>query len=184
MLQRLSERRARRRAGAALYAAARDQSRSAVFYEAYGVADTIEGRFAMLAEHLAIVLARLGRDGEPGRALAEAVTAAFVVDMDDAMREFGIGDLAVPRKVKKTAAALYDRHTACIAAFDDAEATQRWTADLAAAMAANADSPAFDAPRFAAYAVRLAKALDDQSMADLAAGRIMFPPADLPGAAR
>lgn len=78
------------------------------FYADYGVPDTKEGRFAMLVVHMFLVLERLRQEGEQGAALSRATTEAFVTDMDDILREIGIGDLSVPRHVKQSTGALYD----------------------------------------------------------------------------
>ena len=78
--------------------------------------DTVQGRFEMIALHVALASRRIGAEGAAGRRLGVALTEAFVVDMDDGMRELTFGDLAVPREIKRAAAALFDRHTAYLAA--------------------------------------------------------------------
>lgn len=93
-----------------LYQLASEWSREPHLYTSLSVADTIDGRVAMLLLHLTILIDRLGRSGESGRNMALGVTEAFVAHMDDTFRHIGVGDLAVPRKVKKAAAALYDAH--------------------------------------------------------------------------
>lgn len=85
------------------------QARSVPFYAALGVPDTPEGRIELIMLHLVLVLRRLGRDGDAAAPLARAVTEAFVVDMDDSMREMGVGDMMVAKRVKKAAAGLFDR---------------------------------------------------------------------------
>ncbi len=92
-----------------LYGAVVAQARRAMLYQECGVPDTPEGRFEMIALHLSLLLARLDRMGEAGRKLAQVLGETFVTDMDDNMREMGVGDLAVPRKVKRAAAGLYER---------------------------------------------------------------------------
>ena len=91
-------------------------AREPVFYAAWGVPDTVQGRFEMIALHLVLVLRRLAAEGERASAWRRALTEAFVVDLDDGMREMTFGDLAVPREVKRAAAALFDRHRAYLAA--------------------------------------------------------------------
>jgi cytochrome b pre-mRNA-processing protein 3 len=85
------------------------QSRQSAFYARWGVPDTAEGRFEMLVVHLVLALRRLSQAADED--LQRALTEAFVVDMDDAMREMTVGDLAVPRHVKRAVAVLHDRHT-------------------------------------------------------------------------
>lgn len=85
------------------------QARSVPFYAEHGVSDTPEGRTELIMLHLVLALRRLGRDGEPGGRLAQALSETFVIDMDDNMREMGVGDMMVAKRVKKAAAALFDR---------------------------------------------------------------------------
>jgi cytochrome b pre-mRNA-processing protein 3 len=92
-----------------LYGLIVTMARQPEFYLGGGVPDTKEGRFALLVVHLSLVLERLRPEGEVGAALGQALIETFVTDIDDNMREIGIGDLSVPRNVKKAAAALENR---------------------------------------------------------------------------
>jgi cytochrome b pre-mRNA-processing protein 3 len=97
-----------RRKASELYGAVVTFARRPGLYEAIGIADSPEGRYEALVLHLFLVLERLRADPQltaPSQALIEA----FVTDMDDNMREMGVGDLTVPKKVKKAAGAFYDR---------------------------------------------------------------------------
>ena len=60
------------------------QARSPAFYARWGVPDTAEGRFEMIALHLILVLRRLAERGR-GWAVgsARALTEVFAVDIDD-----------------------------------------------------------------------------------------------------
>ncbi len=95
-----------------LYGSIVTQARQPVFFMRFGVPDTPNGRFEVLALHLVLVLRALrrceGADGPVGRALVER----FVTDMDDSMREMAVGDMSVPRKVKKVAGGLVERSRA------------------------------------------------------------------------
>jgi cytochrome b pre-mRNA-processing protein 3 len=110
------------------------------FYLRGGVPDTKEGRFALLVVHLALVLERLRPEGEVGAALGQALIETFVTDIDDNMREIGIGDLSVPRNVKKAAAALENRWNR----YREHLAVDPVSSPTAAAMAALADCLAID----------------------------------------
>lgn len=102
-----------------LYGSIVAQSRQPAFYMNGGVPDTVNGRYEMVVLHLAVVLEALssheGSDGPLGRSLTER----FITDMDDSMREMAIGDMSVPRKVKKVAAGLRERALAYRAAAND-----------------------------------------------------------------
>ena len=112
MLGWLRERRNRLATARELYGSIVTQARMPRFYAGWGVPDTTQGRFEMIVLHVVLVLDRLEAEGAEGKRLGRALAETFVVDMDDAMREMTFGDLAVPREIKKAAAALYDRHKA------------------------------------------------------------------------
>jgi cytochrome b pre-mRNA-processing protein 3 len=90
---------------AKLYGAIVAQARLPVFYQALEVPDTLEGRFLVLSLHLFAVHRRLRAEGEPARGLAQDLADRFSADMDTVLREIGVGDLSVPKKVRKVAAA-------------------------------------------------------------------------------
>lgn len=112
MLNWLKERQIRGRTAQELYGSIVAQARRPEFYSGLGVPDTARGRFEVITLHTAMVLRRLHDEGPTAADLARALSEAFVVDMDDNMREMSFSDLAVPREVKKAAAALFDRHAA------------------------------------------------------------------------
>ncbi|GLK82494.1 ubiquinol-cytochrome C chaperone family protein [Ancylobacter defluvii] len=92
-----------------LYGAIVAQSRDPAYYTIYGVADTIAGRFEMVLLHAFLLFHRLKDDGEAGKQLGQRVFDAFCKDMDANLREMGVGDLTVPKKMKKVASAFYGR---------------------------------------------------------------------------
>lgn len=98
-----------RRKASELYGAVVTFARRPVLYETIGVADTPDGRYEALVLHLFLVMERLRAAGDAAVAQSQSLLEAFVTDLDDNMREMGIGDLTVPKKVKKAAAAFYDR---------------------------------------------------------------------------
>src|SRR5262245_40869448 len=90
---------------AKLYGAIVAQARLPVFYQALDVPDTLEGRFLVLSLHPFAVHRRLKADGAAARELAQDLADRFTADMETVLRELGVGDLSVPRKVRKIAAA-------------------------------------------------------------------------------
>ena len=75
------------------------QSRRPLFYADWGVPDTVTGRFDMISLHLALLLRRL--KGVPeAQEFTQALVDLFFRDMDRSLRELGVTDLGVPRKVK------------------------------------------------------------------------------------
>jgi cytochrome b pre-mRNA-processing protein 3 len=75
------------------------QSRQERFYADWGVADTVTGRFDMVSLHLALYLRRLKGDAT-ARDFGQALVELFFKDMDHSVRELGVTDLGVPKKVK------------------------------------------------------------------------------------
>lgn len=80
-----------------LYAAVVAEARQARWYAAYGVPDTVDGRFDMVSLVLALVLLRLEREGRDVEAVR--LTEQFIDDMDGQIREIGYGDLVVGKQV-------------------------------------------------------------------------------------
>lgn len=109
MLRWLERNKVRRRIGNDIYERIVAQARSPVFYRRMGVPDTMEGRFEMIVVHLVLMLLRLKDEGEAGQMLGQALNERLVADMDDALRQIGIGDMGVPRRVQKAAAAISER---------------------------------------------------------------------------
>ena len=89
-----------RERAAAFYDTLVVQARNPTFYQAFGVADTVDGRFDLIVLHAVLLFNRLLGEGEAGRVLQQAVFDYFFADMDRSLREMGTSDLAVPRRVK------------------------------------------------------------------------------------
>lgn len=82
-------------------------------YAEWGVADTIDGRFDMICLHTFLVLDRLkGRAND----LRQNLVDELFRDMDRSLREMGVGDISVGKKVRKMAEVFYGR----VAAYDTA----------------------------------------------------------------
>lgn len=176
---------------AALYGMIVAQARSPVFYREFQVPDTVNGRFDMVVLHLAVVLHRLrradpdaGSEAGPGAAeLAQGLFDAFCRDMDGNLREMGIGDLKVPKEMRRIGEAFYGRaaiyDAALAAAGDDA---------LVAAIGRNIyggtigrGEPDPPACRLAGYIRTAVTALAAQDAATLAEAGPRFPdPAAIP----
>ena len=111
MLRWLRQRAETSRKAEELYGSVVTAARQPDFYGALGVPDTPEGRFELVALHLFLALEGLRGQGAAAEGLARRAIETFVVDMDDCMREMGVGDLTVPKKVKRAAAAFYESIT-------------------------------------------------------------------------
>ena len=175
-------RRRHERAGFELYGAAVAAAREPFPYRHLGVPDTLDGRFDLVGLHVCLLIRRLRHDASPGPALAQAVFDAMFSDMDITLREIGVGDLGVPRRVRAMWEALNGRARAYEAALDADD-----PAALAAALARNVwrGSPPPEAPDILAAITRAqARHLAGQALAALAQGRTSFLPAAAAAEAR
>ena len=108
---------------AALYGAIVARAREPALFRDLQVPDTVDGRFEMVVAHCVLAIVRLGEAGEAGRGLAQEVFDTFCTNMDQSLREMGVGDLAVPKRMKKIGEAFYGRlaaYDACLKADDPA----------------------------------------------------------------
>jgi cytochrome b pre-mRNA-processing protein 3 len=108
-LNRLFQPRPAALAGRRLYASSAAQARSPAFYAAMGAPDTVEGRFELYSLHVALLLRRLKGQGPQAAETAQALFDAYVQALDDALREMGVGDLSVGKKMRKLGEAFYGR---------------------------------------------------------------------------
>lgn len=102
--------------GRELYRRIAAQARMPEFYVSFGVPDTIDGRFEMLCLHAYALFQRLKGQGADSDALAQATYDAMFADLDGSLRELGVADLGVGRRIKTMTEALNGR----IQAFDRA----------------------------------------------------------------
>jgi cytochrome b pre-mRNA-processing protein 3 len=171
------------RAAFELYGAAVAQARQPVFFETLGVPDTLDGRFDLVSLHNGLLVCRIGRDPDArAKDLAQAVFDAMFADMDVNLREMGVGDLAVGKRVKRMWEAFHGRAQAYDQALRAGD-----QAGLEEALARNVwrgAAPPGAPGQLAAIVTQADAALAAQPFADLVAGRVSFPPVALPPATR
>jgi cytochrome b pre-mRNA-processing protein 3 len=95
----------------AIYGMIVTQAREPLFYRDLAVPDTVNGRFDLLLLHLWLVLRRL-KSVAAGATLSQALFDHFCNDMDDNLREMGVGDLTVPKRMQAFGEAFYGRTAA------------------------------------------------------------------------
>tara|TARA_B100000686_G_scaffold326133_1_gene383653 strand:- start:1078 stop:1563 length:486 start_codon:yes stop_codon:yes gene_type:complete len=95
------------------------QARQPVFYEEYGVADTPDGRFDSILLHVFLLLRRLKGYDENSKEISQAVFDTMFKDMDQNLREMGVGDMGVSSRIKDMAKAFYGRIAAYEKGLDD-----------------------------------------------------------------
>ena len=114
-------------------------------------------------------------EGDGGQETGRAMLEAFVEDMDDACRRLGIGDMGVPRHVKKAAAAVLERGNAYRAAMADSTSADALATVLASAIWQEPAERARGAVLLAEYVRRAVASLERQAGAGLLAGSVDFP---------
>jgi cytochrome b pre-mRNA-processing protein 3 len=90
-----------------LHAALVNRAREPAFYARFGVADTLDGRFDLLALHAFLLLERL-REARQGD-LAQSLTDTIFLSFDEGLRDLGTGDMGMGRRMKAMADAFYGR---------------------------------------------------------------------------
>ena len=172
LLDRLFRPRAAQAAGRALYARAVEQSRSPRLYSELGAPDTAEGRFEVYSLHVVLLLDRLRGHGDVATDVSQALFDTYVKDLDHALRELGVGDLSVGRKMRKLGEAFYGRGKSYEAAFAVLPDEAPLQALIARTVYAGAD-PA-QAPRLTAYVLAQRAALAQQPLEALCAGEVVW----------
>jgi cytochrome b pre-mRNA-processing protein 3 len=161
----------------AIYGMIVTQAREPIFYRDLGVTDTVNGRFDLLLLHLWLLLRRLrtveGASRQGATELSQALFDRFCEDMDDNLREMGIGDQTVPKRMRAFGEAFYGR----VQAYD--QAIESGGEALASAICKNILNGAGmdQAQRLAAYARAAEAELARAGEAALLGAFFKFPPA-------
>lgn len=166
-------------ANRALYATAKDTfeivlaaSRKPAIYLDCAVPDTFDGRFEALLLHMWPVFRGLGQGGPVADKFAQMLYDVCFIRLEFALRETGVGDLGVPRQVRRMMTAFYGR----------LEAYEQGIADrsqLAAILRRNLYGTVSDAgfsvpPQMLDYVQELASIT--VSLDDIRAARLKYPP--------
>jgi cytochrome b pre-mRNA-processing protein 3 len=166
------------KAGRRLYDAAAAQARAPAFYAVMGAPDTVEGRFELYTLHVAMILRRLKGQGTQAAETAQALFDAYVKSLDGALREMGVGDLSVGKKMRKLGEAFYGR----VKHYDDAFTSLPDQAPLEAMIARTVlmqkapEDKVGGAAAFAGYAVTAMQTLERQPLDTLLQGDAQWPP--------
>ena len=164
----------------ATYAAVIEAARQPVFYRDWGVPDTPLGRYESIGLHMILFLYRTRSAPKPADELAQDVLDEFFKDVDHSIRELGVGDPSVPKRMKKLARMFYGRMGHYWSALDsgDAEAL----GDAIARNIAPEAPDTIDRAAIAAYMRRAAETLAGIPDEELLAGIVRFPePAGMEG---
>ncbi|MBS0363013.1 MAG: ubiquinol-cytochrome C reductase [Proteobacteria bacterium] len=178
MLERLFRTRPAVSAGRALYESVVAQSRAPALYADLAVPDTVEGRFEAYSLHVVLLLDRLraadaqGRDD--AREVSQALFDTYVKALDHALREMGVGDLSVGKKMRRLGEAFYGRGKSYEAAFAALPDEAPLQALIGRTVYAGVEAPPVE--RLAAYVLAERAALATLPLEPLLAGEVAWKP--------
>lgn len=176
LLERLFRTRPAVTAGRALYDRVVSQARQPGLYGDLAVPDTVEGRFEAYSLHVVLLLHRLRTGDAEGRADAREVSQAlfdtYVKALDHALREMGVGDLSVGKKMRRLGEAFYGRCKSYEAAFAALPDEGPLTALLGRTAYAGVEAP--PVAGLAAYVLAQRASLAAQPLAALVGGEVAW----------
>ena len=158
-------------AASELYKVSVEKARDPVFYRDLGVPDTVNGRFDMVVIHLMLVFRQLRKVETTTHEIGEALLKLLFSDMDQSLREMGVGDMSVGKHVKKMAKAFYGRAEAYETGLDSDPAILHQA--LTENLYRHNQAPAGALDVLTAYIKRMDAHLATQT-ADIATGRAKF----------
>lgn len=153
-----------------LYGAVVAKARDPAFYATLSVPDTVNGRFDMMVIHAMLVLRRLRGGGAAADRTGKALLELLFKDMDQSLREMGVGDMGIGRHIKRMAKALFGRAQAYEAGLGGDLALLK--AALIENLYRSATPRPDDADRMAEYMRRAAAHAEPQAVAAILAGQI------------
>lgn len=171
----LKYRKSMKAAAAGLYQSAVVQSRDPLFYENLGVADTMDGRFDLITMHVFLILERLRQAGPKGKVLSQYLFDHMFRHMELTLREMGIGDMGVPKHMKKMMKAFNGRVHSYHAALNGSDKQSLKLAVARNIYRAEGDELPSAAGQLAEYISSAAGDLLQQDVQTLEAGRVSFP---------
>lgn len=155
----------------AIYNAIVAQSRRPVFYAEWGAPDTMTGRFDMISLHAALVFRRLRSSEKLTRDFSQNVFDCFFKDMDRSLREMGVGDLSVGKRIEKMGSLFYGMLTNLSSALETGE-REAVIGFISRNFHDGHIHP--EADKFADYILLCDDLLATQSIEDLMAGKVTF----------
>lgn len=159
-----------------IYGQIMTQSRHPAFYTTGQEPDNPEGRFEILTLHASLIVNRLcaADMGKDGRILAQAIFDTMFRDLDWSLREMGVGDLGVPRRIKKMMTEFKGR------AYAYSEALRSSEAEVRHALIRNLYAGRFDKHEksldfMTGYILNAARMVDQKGLSDFWMGKVEFP---------
>ena len=157
-----------------LYIAVVKRMREPVFYEDFSVSDTLPGRFDLLMVHVFLLLHRLKTEGEAAKGLAQEIFDIMICDLDQNLREMGIGDEGVRHRIKDMSEGYHGRVVAYEQALGTGDAETQLHAALHRNLYAALQVPDAHIAHIARYFLATRDHLANQPFAKLRRGDISF----------
>ena len=156
-----------------LYRAIVAQAREPAFYREGGVPDSLDGRFELVILHTALVMRRLKAEGPAAADLSQELFDVLFRNMDENLREMGVGDMGVGKRIKKMVEAFYGRLSAYEAGLEGAG--EGLEAALGRNLLGTVESSEAQRTALARYVEACDRALRGQALSALRAGEPAFP---------
>lgn len=156
-----------------LYGVIVAQARLPIFYRSLGVPDTLEGRFTLLSLHLFAVLRRLKAEGTEGTELIQGLVDRFSQDMETVLRELGVSDIRIPKKMRGLAASSMSLLQAYESAFAGGQGALAEIIEVA--LPDGTADAKLSSGALASYLSESVMSLERQTFASLKEGAIEFP---------
>lgn len=167
-----------------LYSTAMTQARQPEFYGEGRVADNYDGRIDVLTLHLALIIRALNTHGEQGKRLAQAIYEVMRDDWDVALREEGMSDTGVMKRIKPMIRLFYTRLKAYSDGIEAGSIEEALHHGVLAPPIPEPDAETNDEPKtladmpysafvalLSAYTMEMAKNLAGKSLGELALGQ-------------
>ncbi|WP_085902241.1 ubiquinol-cytochrome C chaperone family protein [Kiloniella majae] len=155
-----------------LYASLVEQARQKEFYENHSVPDSLDGRFDMITLHMFLVLHRLKAEKETTETFSQKLFDLMFYDMDLSLREMGVGDVGVGKRVKAMLQGFYGRLAAYEKSLLQGERSLEGALERNLYGTTKADQTSVQYMR--EYLVRQIEHLKDQDIGKIMAGKITF----------
>ena len=156
-----------------LYGEVVARARSVPFFADFGVPDTFDGRFELMVMHVYLVISRFNQEGNAAKEKSQHLFDLFLDDMSIGLREAGVGDTTVPKRLKKMSRVFYGR----AAAWDEAFASNEVDETLAKVFARNLfdlDAANANSMRLASYMIAEKANLSARSYEEIGADEPIF----------
>jgi len=173
LFSRLFGKKSARAKGQWLYEQALSASRNPDLYVKGAVPDTVDGRFDLLVIHVWMLIRRL--NALEAQTIGQDVFDAMFADMDNALRELGISDTSVGKRIKDMAKVFYGRAEVYNTALDENDIKALSTA-LARNLFENIDDTTAHSAALAAYMQGIEQSLAAQELENLLKNGPCYPP--------